>query len=237
MSDGKFSKRMLAAAGSLAGLAAAQHVATEAALIHVSDRPVTAGYSDGDEYEATWDIDGTGNWEFSIVVYDNPFTTSIKISSSALNGRGFVGTTASNDNIKPLSASMSVGASQGFGPNTANNGNGYRRLIASSTSNGGFYAGDEVQQLVSGSNLIGFRFDGGSGYRYGYAKLDLDFASGRVTIPEWWYDDSGAPVHVEAAAVPEPNTLALLALGCAGLVSYRATRKPRPTETTTETAV
>jgi len=69
-----------------------------------------------------------------------------------------------------------------------------------------------------GGNFVGFRFDSGAGYRYGYAVFNWNLATGTLTIPQWWYDDSGAAVQV----VPEPSALALLAMGAAGLAAYRA---------------
>ena len=119
-----------------------------------------------------------------------------------------------------------VGASRSFGRSSAAGGYYFSRNAVQSHSIGydfnyGFHPG--------GGNCVGFRFDSGAGYRYGFAEFNWDLASGTLTIPQWWYDDSGAAVQVvPKGAVPEPSALALLAMGAAGLAAYRANRKPRP---------
>jgi hypothetical protein len=91
-------------------------------------------------------------------------------------------------------------------------------VIGSDLQDGGF---------IDGSNFVGFRFEDGTETKYGYAEFVFDVANNNgFTITQWWYDDAGGSVHVGGApAVPEPNTLALLAMGAAGLGCYRAARK------------
>lgn len=221
MAEGKYSKRMLAAAGSLAGLTVAHQVASHAALIHVDDRPLTIKYADGDGYEVQWDIDGNSVAEYALVVKDSTFYDEVIISSGGLNGQGFVRPVAAfkADAVQALTASFTVDGTLDFGST-----NTYRTMLSSSGSAIGSDFTDGG--IAEGSNFVGFRFTDGVGQFYGYAEFIFNGVGNGVTISQWWYDDAGGPVHVAGAApVPEPNTLALLALGAAGLASYRAARK------------
>lgn len=52
----------------------------------------------------------------------------------------------------------------------------------------------------------------------------------QMTIIDWAYDDSGAPIHVADTGVnqvPEPSSLALLAAGAAGVAAFRCRKAAR----------
>jgi len=89
------------------------------------------------------------------------------------------------------------------------------------------------------TGFIGFRIGG----NYGWIRLRLDdtglnqpfsdhlggipFGDGqgypdKITLIDYAFDDSGAPIHIEPpGTTPEPSSLALLAAGAAGLAAFR----------------
>lgn len=90
----------------------------------------------------------------------------------------------------------------------------------SATTNAGW-----TWNLNSSDNLFGFRFQNeanGNQTHYGWARISLStslFAQPRLLV-EYAYEDQ-AGVGIAAGAIPTPGSLALLALGAAGLAGRR----------------
>jgi PEP-CTERM motif-containing protein len=79
------------------------------------------------------------------------------------------------------------------------------------------------QWLDAGIGFIGFRFDNGSGPQYGWARIVMDGAPvNSFTFVDFAWADLGD--SISAGQIPEPGSLALLALGGAGLLAWRKRR-------------
>ena len=85
------------------------------------------------------------------------------------------------------------------------------------------YGYPNSQWLPAGTGFIGFRFNAGGGLQYGWARVTMDGAPGNTfTLVDYAYGDVGD--NITAGEVPEPGSLALLALGGVGLVAWRKRR-------------
>ncbi len=77
------------------------------------------------------------------------------------------------------------------------------------------------------TGTFGFAFDASGDVYYGWARANLEFnlpaGTSTATLIDWAYEDRRDTAI--QAAVPEPSTLTLLALGAAGLAAVRARRK------------
>ena len=80
---------------------------------------------------------------------------------------------------------------------------------------------------VGSTGYIGFRFDpetvGGAQTWYGWAQMSIgNNVDTDGSVISWAYDDSGA--GIAAGAIPEPSSLAALAMGAVGLLTIRQRR-------------
>lgn len=81
------------------------------------------------------------------------------------------------------------------------------------------------QWKTAGTGFIGFRFNGGTGIEYGWARLTVSGTTANTfTVVDYAWGDAGTPIATGQTAVPEPGSLGLLALGASGLLAWRRSR-------------
>ena len=110
------------------------------------------------------------------------------------------------------------------------------------TSGGGFGAsgtmvrGDRSSQNWQwrgrGTDFVGFRFNNGSGRQYGWARVRMDGPASKFsfTVLDYAWADPGEPIKAgqtnsSPTTAPSEGSLALLAVGAAGLALWRARRQ------------
>lgn len=83
------------------------------------------------------------------------------------------------------------------------------------------------QFLSAGIGFLGFKFDGGLGTQFGWARVDMSGAPvNSLTIIDYAFTTEGESIAAgQTRLVPEPGTLGLLATGAIGLLALRRRRK------------
>ena len=79
------------------------------------------------------------------------------------------------------------------------------------------------QWLAPGPGFVGIRFDTGAGVQYGWARLVMNGApDNSYTLVDYAWVDPGETIVT--GFIPEPGSLALFAVGAAGLLAWRRQR-------------
>ena len=215
-------------AGSVSALALVPSQADAAVLYN--DTNLSVSLSDSVGTTVDWDVDGDGSAEFVIHRSFSDWLGSTGIGIKQYNGQQQVPSFISPSwgTVDKLSIGDTVGSgnvfASGWSPVVLNN---YRDI--GTYFNGGSYSAEPFQG--NQDEYMGFRFgDGAGGYNYGWANIFIDTVGGSFTIKEWAYDDSGAAITVGDKGVTEKtpessSSLALLALGAAGVYSWRKRRQ------------
>ena len=87
------------------------------------------------------------------------------------------------------------------------------------------YANNPDSQFDSASGaFIGLEFPINATSHFGWVRVDIDNAAGTFNIVDWAYESTPG-VGIEAGAIPEPGSLALLAAGAAGVAGLRRRKK------------
>ena len=244
-------KSVMKATGGLAGaFALAGGTSVYGAIVSVAppgDYSVPLGTSTGPvgnpDYDATyagdrpWDVDGNGTNDFffrlrypgapaggtGIEWQDtfNPFTglgaTNGAISYTGGFGARYGFALAAGANIGPGGA-FSTGAGVILGS----------RYYSAGTPSfyGGFAAGPNANGAVTPGTtaFAGFRFNAPDGTHYGYIQLNLN--AGTYDFVSAAYETTpGTAIAAGAQPIPEPGTLAMLAVGAVGALGAAVSRR------------
>lgn len=127
-----------------------------------------------------------------------------------------------------------------------NNGNRYTWAIVNTNDAQNFSAGAQIgsgtvfgnRAYMNGLNsgviaawtgttgYLGFKIALGDGNHYGWANITTNSDASTVTLNAIGFNAApNQPIFAGQTVVPEPSTVALLALGAAGLVAYRQRKK------------
>lgn len=230
MKSTTFTRKAAVAAGSLAAFSNVPQTA-EADIIHV-DNVVGAEFSSGPNDISTigWDVDGNGVDDFEISTTGTSTISYIKHFRGINNAANQLVADAPHfRNLQALPLNFEVDATiapYGFDDKA-------EALFAGVMAANGFTSGSP--------GFMGFQFDRAGNTHFGWAEVTVTANGdpGTIDVLQWAWEDTPntsilAGATGSAAAVPEPSSLGLLALGAVGVGAWRR-RKTQKQECEPET--
>ena len=151
------------------------------------------------------DFDG-GGAEFNIFFSTATDQVNVQAETASASWRGTTSTASALDN----GAEVNTGAN--WGRRTTGNGGNLAYYWSSAWTGGDF--------IGTSDKYIGVKFDIGGDTLYGWIQVQVPADSTSATITGYAYNDVDDG-SITAGQVPEPASLALLALGAAGIAAWR----------------
>ena len=169
----------------------------------------------------TFDIDFNGGGpEFTIAfgtAYHRVNVVYRTANASWRGGGGYGIGGGPNDGAITLNNGDNVDSGAQWGHNNLTGTNFYGNMAYTSFNLGyGSFAG-------TSDKYLGVRFDIGGNTHYGWIQVQVPADVTFATITGYAYEDV-ADAQITAGAIPEPGSLALLAIGAAGLAAWRKKR-------------
>jgi hypothetical protein len=206
----------------LAGaLAIASGTHAYASPVSVAPPPDSQNSAGSADVFTNWDVDGDGTVDF---VFDNRYPNSgsqvnwqLDMDPSGLNAGvvGYVGPFVNYANA--LSMGTSIGSGSTFQTSS--------QVVLGSNYGGTLYGGFATQVPPGTNAYAGFEFTAGDGaIHYGWLYMNVN--AGVIDFTGAAYESTpGMAIAAGQTAVPEPGTMAMLALGAVGVVGAAIKRR------------